>query len=474
MIPNSSASGRPSRSHEGHIRCAHVLVVLVAGDQRRRACRSASAGCRPAPPGCTRTIRSKAWRWSSSSAAARAASGTFAASTAWSCRHRAGRLVGVVLGRGGFRIDLLLQQALVRRPAWVAPGSRAAWRRRPSRLPCPPAPRRLRCVPLGSLLRSAPARPGSASRPHPCAGCRASTRLLVARGDALGRERRERGTEQRQHGQQRPGAGAGESGRHQQPTTTGNGQGSPRALHRGKVDRRRRCPERQVQRARIRASLHRQESTMDPILLGKASPTTVARHPLAAPKFGNRHGLVAGATGTGKTVTLMTLAEGFSRMGVPVFLADVKGDVAGLAVAGTGNEKSLQRANGPRRRRLRARRQPGDLLGPVRQAGPSGADHGQRNRPAAAGPHAGTERHPEPACSTSCSSSPTTAACCCWTWTTCAPCSAWSPTNARTSSTEYGLVSTPSIGAIQRSLLRLDARTAAKTSSANRRWNWPT
>src|SRR5207342_185347 len=44
-------------------------------------------------------------------------------------------------------------------------------------------------------------------------------------------------------------------------------------------------------------------------------------------RLGNRHGLVAGATGTGKTVTLMTIAEGFSRMGVPVFLADVKGDV---------------------------------------------------------------------------------------------------------------------------------------------------
>ena len=61
------------------------------------------------------------------------------------------------------------------------------------------------------------------------------------------------------------------------------------------------------------------------------------------PEFGNRHGLVAGATGTGKTVTLMTLAEGFSRLGVPVFLADVKGDVAGLAVAGTPSEKLQQR-----------------------------------------------------------------------------------------------------------------------------------
>ena len=49
-------------------------------------------------------------------------------------------------------------------------------------------------------------------------------------------------------------------------------------------------------------------------------------------KFGNRHGLVAGATGTGKTVTLQTLAEGFSAYGVPVFMADVKGDL-GVASA---------------------------------------------------------------------------------------------------------------------------------------------
>jgi DNA helicase HerA-like ATPase len=60
-------------------------------------------------------------------------------------------------------------------------------------------------------------------------------------------------------------------------------------------------------------------------------------------KYGNRHGLVAGATGTGKTVTLMVLAEGFSRLGVPVFMADVKGDVAGLGVAGSSNERVQKR-----------------------------------------------------------------------------------------------------------------------------------
>ena len=52
-------------------------------------------------------------------------------------------------------------------------------------------------------------------------------------------------------------------------------------------------------------------------------------------KRANRHGLIAGATGTGKTVTLQGLAEGFARAGVPVFLADVKGDIAGMAKSGS-------------------------------------------------------------------------------------------------------------------------------------------
>ncbi|RYE11251.1 MAG: DUF853 family protein [Hyphomicrobiales bacterium] len=55
-------------------------------------------------------------------------------------------------------------------------------------------------------------------------------------------------------------------------------------------------------------------------------------------KYGNRHGLVTGATGTGKTVTLQGLAEGFSRAGVPVFCADVKGDLSGLAMTGEAKE----------------------------------------------------------------------------------------------------------------------------------------
>ena len=60
----------------------------------------------------------------------------------------------------------------------------------------------------------------------------------------------------------------------------------------------------------------------------------------------NRHGLVAGATGTGKTVTLQVLAQGFSDAGVPVFAADVKGDLSGISTIGTPNEKMLARAAG--------------------------------------------------------------------------------------------------------------------------------
>lgn len=61
------------------------------------------------------------------------------------------------------------------------------------------------------------------------------------------------------------------------------------------------------------------------------------------PGMANRHGLIAGATGTGKTVTLQVIAENFSRIGVPVFLADVKGDLAGITQAGKENKKIKER-----------------------------------------------------------------------------------------------------------------------------------
>ncbi|MBN1297704.1 DUF853 family protein [bacterium] len=77
---------------------------------------------------------------------------------------------------------------------------------------------------------------------------------------------------------------------------------------------------------------------MNRIMVGKGE-----QHVHLLAKYGNRHGLVAGATGTGKTVSLMVLAEGFSRIGVPVFMADVKGDVSGLAMPGSPNDTIRQR-----------------------------------------------------------------------------------------------------------------------------------
>lgn len=61
------------------------------------------------------------------------------------------------------------------------------------------------------------------------------------------------------------------------------------------------------------------------------------------PAMANRHGLIAGATGTGKTVTLQVLAENFSRLGVPVFMADVKGDLSGLGAPGEASDKLKKR-----------------------------------------------------------------------------------------------------------------------------------
>ena len=61
------------------------------------------------------------------------------------------------------------------------------------------------------------------------------------------------------------------------------------------------------------------------------------------PQMANRHGVITGASGSGKTITLKVMAESFSDAGVPVFLADVKGDIAGTAVTGEVNENIQKR-----------------------------------------------------------------------------------------------------------------------------------
>ena len=77
----------------------------------------------------------------------------------------------------------------------------------------------------------------------------------------------------------------------------------------------------------------------EPIFIGRGEQPQ-----FLLPQMANRHGLIAGATGTGKTVTLQALAESFSARGVPVFMADVKGDLAGMSQPGGDNPKILQRA----------------------------------------------------------------------------------------------------------------------------------
>jgi DNA helicase HerA-like ATPase len=75
------------------------------------------------------------------------------------------------------------------------------------------------------------------------------------------------------------------------------------------------------------------------IFVGKGSKAVYL-----APRLANRHGLIAGATGTGKTVSLQILAEDFSRRGVPVFMADVKGDLSGISQPGKEHPKLMERA----------------------------------------------------------------------------------------------------------------------------------
>ena len=80
--------------------------------------------------------------------------------------------------------------------------------------------------------------------------------------------------------------------------------------------------------------------TIPPLFIGANASTGVA----IAPRMANRHGLIAGATGTGKTITLQVLAQAFSAEGVPVLVPDIKGDFSGIAKPGVVSEKLQQRA----------------------------------------------------------------------------------------------------------------------------------
>ena len=84
--------------------------------------------------------------------------------------------------------------------------------------------------------------------------------------------------------------------------------------------------------------------TQESIIIGGGGEGYVTQQQLLL-KYGNRHGLIAGATGTGKTITMQVMAEEFSRAGVPVFLTDIKGDVSGMAMPGTPRDSFQRRAD---------------------------------------------------------------------------------------------------------------------------------
>ncbi len=104
------------------------------------------------------------------------------------------------------------------------------------------------------------------------------------------------------------------------------------------------------------------------------------------PHMANRHGLITGATGSGKTVTLQTLAEGFSALGTPVFVTDIKGDLSGVAMPGLPSGKVAERVAALHlaERGYASQGLSGLLLGCVCRGRAPPARHGKRNGSSAA------------------------------------------------------------------------------------------
>jgi DNA helicase HerA-like ATPase len=119
-----------------------------------------------------------------------------------------------------------------------------------------------------------------------------------------------------------------------------------------------------------------------------SDPLLIARNASAEcfllPQLANRHGLITGATGSGKTVTLQTMAQSLSRIGVPVFMADVKGDLTGLSQTGKLSDKmaAVLKERGLRCSHFCALSH--HLMGRVWRTRPPGARHRQRHGTAAA------------------------------------------------------------------------------------------
>ena len=96
--------------------------------------------------------------------------------------------------------------------------------------------------------------------------------------------------------------------------------------------------------------------------------------------MGNRHGVISGATGTGKTISLQILAEAYSKLGVPVFLADIKGDLSGIAKQGKAHEKITERVEKIQIPDFNFKANPNRFLGYFFKAGSSNSHHNFRFR----------------------------------------------------------------------------------------------
>jgi hypothetical protein len=164
------------------------------------------------------------------------------------------------------------------------------------------------------------------------------------------------------------------------------------------------------------------------------------------PRMANRHGLVAGATGTGKTVTIHAMAERFSEIGVPSSWRTSRATWPASASPAAATPGSTPAPGARADHGLRADRLPGRLLGRLRRAGAPRPGHRDGDGPVLLLAAARASTTPRPASSRSPSATPTTRGCSCSTSRTSARCSRRSRPNAKALTTQYGNVSPPRSG----------------------------
>ena len=177
-------------------------------------------------------------------------------------------------------------------------------------------------------------------------------------------------------------------------------------------------------------------------------------------RLANRHGLITGATGTGKTVTLQVLAEGFSRAGVPVFAADIKGDLSGIAAVGEPKDFLVKRAAEVGLDRLQEQRASPSCSGTCSASGATRSAPPSTTWGRCCCRACSSSTRCRRACSTSPSASPPTRRCRSSISSDLRAIINNVAERAKELTTKYGNVATTSVGAIQRRLLVLEEQGA--------------